>query len=66
LEIAIIDPADAHYYQSRWTLVGGGIFTSEETVRTMGSLIPKDVRLKSAVAAFEPDKGVVILDGSAW
>lgn len=67
LEIAIIDPADAHYYQSRWTLVGGGIFTAEETVRTMGSLIPKDVHwLKSAVAAFEPDKDVVILDGSAW
>ena len=64
LEIAVIDPEDAHYYQPGWTMVGGGIFTAEETVRTMGSLIPKGVHwLKSAVAAFEPDKDVVILDG---
>ena len=64
LEIAIIDPADAHYYQPGWTMVGGGIFEAEDTVRTMGSLIPKGVRwVKSAVAAFEPDKDAVILDG---
>lgn len=64
LEIAVIDPADAHYYQPGWTMVGGGIFRAEETVRTMGSLIPKGVHwLKSAVAAFEPEKDAVILDG---
>ncbi len=64
LEIAIIDPADAHYYQPGWTMVGGGIFEAEETVRTMGSLIPEGVHwIKAAVAAFEPDKDVVILDG---
>ena len=64
LGIAIIDPADAHYYQPGWTMVGGGIFDPDETVRTMGSLIPKGVHwLKSAVAAFEPEKDVVILDG---
>ena len=64
LEIAIIDPADIHYYQPGWTMVGGGIFVAEETVRTMGSLIPKGVHwLKSAVAAFEPKDDAVILDG---
>ncbi|PTX53838.1 sulfide:quinone oxidoreductase [Litoreibacter ponti] len=64
LEIAVIDPADAHYYQPGWTMVGGGIFDAEDTVRTMGSLIPRGVHwLKSAVAAFEPEKDAVILDG---
>lgn len=64
IEIAVIDPADAHYYQPGWTMVGGGVFEAEETVRTMGSLIPKGVHwLKSAVAAFEPEKDAVILDG---
>lgn len=64
LDIAIIDPADIHYYQPGWTMVGGGIFDPESTAKTMRSLIPAGVRwIKAAVAAFEPDKNVVILDG---
>lgn len=64
LEVAIIDPADIHYYQPGWTMVGGGIFDAQDTVRTMGGLIPKGVHwLKSAVAAFEPKDDAVILDG---
>ena len=64
LDIAIIEPADIHYYQPGWTMVGGGIFDPATTARTMASLIPGGVRwIKAAVAAFEPDKKVVILDG---
>ena len=64
LDIAVIDPADAHYYQPGWTMVGGGVFEAEDTVRTMGSLVPKGVHwLKSAVAAFEPENDAVVLDG---
>ena len=64
LEIGIIDPADIHYYQPGWTMVGGGIFEAKSTAKTMGSLIPKGVKwIKAAVAAFEPEKNVIILDG---
>ena len=64
LDIAIIDPADVHYYQPGWTMVGAGVFTPEQTARTMGSLIPRGVHwIKSAVAAFEPKTDTVILDG---
>jgi len=64
LSVAVIDPADVHYYQPGWTMVGGGIFTPEQTAKTMGSLIPKGVHwIKSAVAAFEPQANAVILDG---
>ena len=64
LDIAIIDPADIHYYQPGWTLVGGGVFTPEETRRDMASLIPEGVRwIRAAVAAFEPDAKAVILEG---
>ncbi len=64
LDIAVIDPADVHYYQPGWTMVGSGIFDAQTTAKTMGSLIPKGVHwIKAAVAAFEPDNNAVVLDG---
>lgn len=64
LDIAIIDPADVHYYQPGWTMVGGGVFDAATTARTMASLIPRGVSwIKAAAAAFEPADNAVILDG---
>ncbi|PPE70564.1 TIGR01244 family phosphatase [Caldimonas thermodepolymerans] len=64
LDIAIIDPADVHYYQPGWTLVGAGVFDPRTTARTMASVLPRGVHwIKAAVAAFEPEQDLVILDG---
>ncbi len=64
LQIAVIDPADIHYYQPGWTLVGGGVFEAEETVRTLSSVLPPHVHwIKAAVAAFEPERNAVLLEG---
>ncbi len=64
LDIAVIDPADVHYYQPGWTLVGSGVFDASLTARTMASVLPRGVHwLKAAVAAFEPERDAVILDG---
>ncbi|MFQ3228856.1 TIGR01244 family sulfur transferase [Reinekea sp.] len=64
LKIAVIDPADTHYYQPGWTLVGAGIFKPEKTKRPMATLIPKGVDwIQSAVAQFEPEKNQVLLEG---
>jgi len=64
LDVAIIDPADIHYYQPGWTMVGAGVFDPVTTARTMASLIPSGVRwIKAAVAAFEPENRAIILDG---
>ena len=64
LDIAIIDPADVHYYQPGWTLVGAGVFTADQTAKDLASLIPSGVTLiRGAVAAFEPASNAVILEG---
>jgi sulfide:quinone oxidoreductase len=64
LDIAIIDPADVHYYQPGWTLVGAGVFDPRQTRKDMGAVIPKGVKwVKAAVAAFEPKDDAVILEG---
>src|SRR5215213_5673620 len=64
LDVAIIDPADIHYYQPGWTLVGAGVFRPATTARAMASLIPHGVRwVRAAAAAFEPESNAVVLDG---
>jgi sulfide:quinone oxidoreductase len=64
IEIALIDPADVHYYQPGWTLVGAGVFGAPTTARKMASLIPDGVRwIQANVVAFEPDKKAVVLEG---
>lgn len=64
LDIAIIDPADVHYYQPGWTMVGAGVFRPARTARTMASVLPRGIKwIKMAVAAFEPERNAVVLDG---
>lgn len=63
LRMALIDPAETHYYQPGFTMIGGGIFNSDEVKRPMQSLIPKGVTwIRAAVAEFRPDDNAVMLD----
>jgi len=63
LRIALIDPAEEHFYQPGWTMVGGGVFDAKSTRRTMEELIPRDVSwIKQAVVAFDPEANEVELD----
>lgn len=56
-EITIIEPADKHYYQPLWTLVGGGAADRASTERDMASLIPAGVSwIRDAVAEFAPER----------
>jgi sulfide:quinone oxidoreductase len=64
LDIAIIDPADTHYYQPGWTMVGAGIFKAASTARPITAVLPRRIeRIKAAVVAFEPELDAVILEG---
>ncbi len=64
LDIAIVEPNEVHYYQPGWTLVGGGVFNPNKTVRTTASVIPDGVTwIKAAAAAFIPNENTLVVDG---
>ncbi len=64
--MAIVDPADVHYYQPIWTLVGGGVFDKEVSGRPMESLIPDGVTwIRDAAAGFMPESNAVELRSGA-
>ena len=60
LDVAILEPASDHYYQPGWTLVGGGVFSLEETRRAERDLIPAGVHwIQAGAASFDPDHNSV-------
>ena len=63
LDIAIIEPADTHYYQPGFTMVGGGIFTSQETHRPTAEVMPRGASwIKGTVQGFVPGEKLVALE----
>lgn len=60
LKIAVIEPADTHWYQPAWTLVGAGTFSYKKTARPMSSVMPKGVDwIKDFAAEIDPDNNLV-------
>lgn len=61
LDIAIVDPADKHYYQPGWTLTGGGVFQIEQTYKYQKDLIPKGAAwIQDSVIKLDPDRNTVL------
>ncbi|KAK3928648.1 Sulfide:quinone oxidoreductase, mitochondrial [Frankliniella fusca] len=59
-KVTILEPSDVHYYQPLFTLVGGGVSTVENTVRSMGSVLPKDATwVKDEAVLFSPEENLV-------
>jgi sulfide:quinone oxidoreductase len=63
LDIAIVEPSEKHYYQPAWTLVGGGDFNINDTIRPEAEVMPKKVIwINDRVLAFEPNQNSVITE----
>ncbi|CDS05603.1 hypothetical protein LRAMOSA08131 [Lichtheimia ramosa] len=59
-QVAVIDPADYHYYQPLWTYVGGGLKDFRESQRPMQSVIPEKADwIKERVTKLDPDNNRV-------
>ncbi len=68
LDIALLDPAQKHYYQPAWTLVGAGTYKYDKTERDMKDLIPKGAKwIQKAVQDIDPDNNLIkTTDGSEF
>lgn len=59
-EVAILEPSETHYYQPLWTLVGGGIFPREASVRPEADFIPRGAEwIREGAAEVDPDRNRV-------
>ena len=59
-DVAIIEPANTHYYQPAWTLVGAGTYDYEKTARPMSSVIPTNATwIKDKATGFDPENNIV-------
>lgn len=62
LDIAIIEPSSDHYYQPAWTLVGGGVYRLEDTIKPEADCIPPGAKwIQDFADIFEPDHNCVVV-----
>ncbi|WP_306643107.1 NAD(P)/FAD-dependent oxidoreductase [Sanyastnella coralliicola] len=60
MKIAVIEPAESHFYQPAWTLVGAGAYEMQKTERKMSSVMPSGVTwIKDYATTFEPENNAV-------
>ncbi len=61
LRIGLIDPADNHFYQPLYTLVGAGADKAEKTKRPMSKVMPKGVDwIRSEVTSIDPEQNQLV------
>ncbi|KAK3597937.1 hypothetical protein CHS0354_042282 [Potamilus streckersoni] len=61
-KVAVVEPAEYHYYQPMWTLVGSGLKTVDQSARAMETVLPKHCEwLKTRAMEFIPEKNIVHL-----
>ncbi|HHC79214.1 MAG TPA: NAD(P)/FAD-dependent oxidoreductase [Flavobacteriia bacterium] len=59
-DIALLEPADTHYYQPAWTLVGANTYDYEKTARSMASVMPSGVHwIKEYAENIDPENNKV-------
>ncbi|XP_014097758.2 sulfide:quinone oxidoreductase, mitochondrial [Bactrocera oleae] len=59
-KVTVVEPAERHYYQPMFTLIGGGMKRLEQSYKPMAEVLPKNVNwIKSAAVEFDPKNNTV-------
>ncbi|GLV36311.1 uncharacterized protein CBL_08805 [Carabus blaptoides fortunei] len=62
-DIIILEPAEKHYYQPMFTLIGGGIKKLEDSYKLMKEVLPTSAKwLKNSAVEFDPKSNTVTTD----
>lgn len=62
VKVTVIEPAQYHYYQPAWTLVGANTYEFEKTKKLMSEVMPSGVNwIKEYAKDIDPDQNKVIL-----
>ncbi|MGR5965421.1 FAD-dependent oxidoreductase [Bacillus cereus] len=62
-QVAIIDPAQTHYFQPLWTFAGAGIVKKEATMKKQSDLIPEGVHwIQRKVSEISPGENRLLLE----
>ena len=65
-DVGIIEPAETHFYQPLWTLVGGGCAAAAESKRTEASVMPQGVGwIKDRAEQIDPDAQTVTTESGS-
>lgn len=63
-KVIVVEPADKHYYQPMFTLIGGGMKRLEQSYRLMGDVLPKNIKwIKEKAINFDPNNNMVTTSG---
>ncbi len=67
VDIALIEPAEDHYYQPAFTLVGAGLYPHAKTKRPVSKLIPGRVKwIRAAAEEFKPEQNTLRLSNGEY
>ncbi|XP_013112167.2 sulfide:quinone oxidoreductase, mitochondrial [Stomoxys calcitrans] len=59
-KVILVDPADKHYYQPMFTLVGGGMKSVAQSCKPMSQVLPKNIEwLQEKAQTFDPQNNTV-------
>ncbi|EDW68673.1 sulfide:quinone oxidoreductase, mitochondrial [Drosophila virilis] len=63
-KVIVVEPADKHYYQPMFTLIGGGMKRLEHSYKPMSQVLPKKAKwVREAAIEFDPDSNTVKTTG---
>ncbi|EDW17291.1 uncharacterized protein Dmoj_GI16584, isoform B [Drosophila mojavensis] len=63
-KVIVVEPADKHYYQPMFTLIGGGMKRLEHSYKSMAEVLPKKAKwLQEAAVEFDPESNTVKTSG---